>query len=389
MAEPELSYPVRKAAWSEDVVESKLQAFHDLRQRKARVRRAAGVSVLAAASLALGFVAWDQLGPGARVQEQASLSEPSSDGRKPVSTGAGARDLSVPMSHQGEGQVSFPDGSHAQLLTEEARLSVLEVTGRAVSVDLPAGEAKFEVTPNPARRFVVKARDVLITVLGTKFLVTHEGARTRVAVEEGKVRVDYLGDKTLLTRGEARWFEKEPTGEAEEATLSEGKPSLQGSHAPPENEAASRKKQFLSHHKKAEYAEAYAILAQDRTVAGTTSEELMKAADAARYSGHPKEATAYLKRIPSSHSLGVAALFTLGRLYLHELGQPVEAANAFSRVRALSPGGPLAEDALFREVEARAKAGQSGEAQKLAQKYGQLYPTSRRRAAVERISGLK
>src|SRR5262249_8117411 len=86
--------------------------------------------------------------------------------------------------------------------------------------------------------------------------------------------------------------------------------------------------------------------------------ELMLAADVARLSGHPADAVPYLERILGSRGsdprAGLAA-FTLGRVLLEELGRPAEAANAFARARRA--GGPLAEDALAREVEASSRAG--------------------------------
>jgi len=50
------------------------------------------------------------------------------------------------------------------------------------------------------------------------------------------------------------------------------------------------------------------------------------------------------------------AAFTLGRVLLDELGRPSEAVDAFPLAR--SSGGPLAEDALAREVEALSRAGE-------------------------------
>jgi tetratricopeptide (TPR) repeat protein len=150
----------------------------------------------------------------------------------------------------------------------------------------------------------------------------------------------------------------------------------------------SLREQFLDHHKRAEYAEAYAVLHRDKSVA-TSAADFLKAADAARYSGHPAEAVKYLQQIPARDALGPSARFTLGRLYLHELGNPAQAASAFAEVQRLAPGGPLSEDALFRETEARSGAGQASAARTLAEKYIRLYPQSRRRQAVERFGGLK
>jgi hypothetical protein len=83
-----------------------------------------------------------------------------------------------------------------------------------------------------------------------------------------------------------------------------------------------------------------------------------------------------------------AALLSLGRVLLENLGQPSEAAEAFALARGCAPHGPLAEDALAREVEALSKAGHSREAYERAQLYVQSYPSGRRLHAVRLFGGL-
>jgi transmembrane sensor len=117
--------------------------------------------------------------------------------------------------------------------------------------------------------------------------------------------------------------------------------------------------------------------------------ELLLAADAARLSGHPAEAVPYLQRVLRGHGhdprAGLAA-FTLGRVLLDELGRPSEADDAFALAR--SAGGPLAEDALAREVEAVSRAGDVTRSRELALLYQRLYPNGRRAKAVSRFGGL-
>jgi len=117
--------------------------------------------------------------------------------------------------------------------------------------------------------------------------------------------------------------------------------------------------------------------------------DLLLAADAARLSGHPAEAVPYLERVLRGHGrdprTGLAA-FTLGRVLLDELGRPSEAVDAFALAR--SSGGPLAEDALAREVEALARAGDVTRSRELALLYRRLYPNGRRAKAVSRFGGL-
>jgi transmembrane sensor len=117
--------------------------------------------------------------------------------------------------------------------------------------------------------------------------------------------------------------------------------------------------------------------------------DLLLAADTARLSGDPGAAVPYLERVVRNHAgdprAGLAS-FTLGRVLLDELGRPSEAADAFARAR--KGGGPLAEDALAREVEATARAGDTVRSQELAREYQALYPNGRRAKSVSRWGGL-
>ena len=113
----------------------------------------------------------------------------------------------------------------------------------------------------------------------------------------------------------------------------------------------------------------------------------MLAADAARLSGHPAEATPYLERIVRKYRGDVRAplaAFTLGRILLYQLGRPGEAADAFALVRKILPEGPLSSDALAREAEAADRAGQRERARGLAEEYVAKYPSGRRLESVRR-----
>jgi transmembrane sensor len=83
------------------------------------------------------------------------------------------------------------------------------------------------------------------------------------------------------------------------------------------------------------------------------------------------------------------AAFTLGRILLSQLDRPAEAADAFALARRLAPGGTLAPDALAREVEAAARAGDRARARRLAEEYLARHPPGRRAASVRRFGGLE
>lgn len=83
--------------------------------------------------------------------------------------------------------VSLPDGSSI-ILGAASRIAVaLSSTDR--SIELRAGEAFFDVTPDSDRPFTVVAGDVRVRVTGTAFDVQRKGRVTQVAVAEGHVRV--------------------------------------------------------------------------------------------------------------------------------------------------------------------------------------------------------
>ncbi|MDZ3993631.1 FecR family protein [Pseudomonas sp. Teo4] len=84
-------------------------------------------------------------------------------------------------------QVDLPDGSHLEL-NGGTRLQVAFSAGRRHIV-LEAGEAMFTVAHDTSRPFVVDTAQGSVTVTGTRFDVRLDPALTRVAVEQGSVRV--------------------------------------------------------------------------------------------------------------------------------------------------------------------------------------------------------
>ncbi len=87
--------------------------------------------------------------------------------------------------------IALADGSRVTLNTHTRARAIVNDRERQVWLD--EGEAYFEVRHDPARSFVVTAGRDRITVLGTKFSVRHEGGRTQVLVQEGRVRLERAG----------------------------------------------------------------------------------------------------------------------------------------------------------------------------------------------------
>lgn len=83
--------------------------------------------------------------------------------------------------------VALPDGSVIDL-NSRSRLQVRFEQDRRV-IELAEGEAMFSVAHDTSRPFVVEAGNGKVTVTGTRFDVRRDVTQTRVAVEQGTVKV--------------------------------------------------------------------------------------------------------------------------------------------------------------------------------------------------------
>ena len=95
--------------------------------------------------------------------------------------------------------VPLADGSHVTLNTDSRIRVALEAKERRV--DLDRGEAFFDVAKDPARPFIVQAGDKRVVAVGTQFSVRRDHNDIRVAVTEGKVRVEDASSPVVLTAG--------------------------------------------------------------------------------------------------------------------------------------------------------------------------------------------
>ena len=290
-----------------------------------------------------------------------------------------------------EALFALRDGSVVMPLSPTSRLVAKSVSRQLVDLELVAGSAHFDVAPDPEREFRVGAGGVEIVVVGTKFTVERQGERTIVAVESGKVRVTWERGQQLLEPGERGSFPPFETAQASPARAPETPlpeaPTVQPRVAPAPPGADWR---ALANHEK--FAAAYRVLHDKaKPLTPTSIDDLLLAADVARRSGHAVDSAPYLERalaLHASDARSAVVAFTLGRVRLADLDDPAGAAAAFARARAAAPQGPLAEDALAREVEARFRSGDKLRAHALAEEYVKTWPSGSRMGAVRHFGGL-
>jgi hypothetical protein len=244
---------------------------------------------------------------------------------------------------QGSTAGSFAGDALAELSGDDARLVIEDESPERVVARL-SGKGRFRVLPRPGRSVEIRTAELRMHVLGSSFMVEElpEG-RAHVAVERGLVEVSWIGGGTVLQGGQSGTFP--PTAVAERAPKRSERPDPAG--------------------------------------------ELMAAADAARLGGEPGRAVAPLKRVVERHRRdrrAPLAAFSLGRVLLDDLHRPGQAAAAFQKARKLWPSGPLAQDALAREAEARAAAGQAGRAAELAAQYLAREPGGRHAEAMRALT---
>ena len=283
------------------------------------------------------------------------------------------------------------DGSVVMPLDPTSRMVAKSVSPQLVELELVAGSAHFDVAPNRAREFRVSAGRVSIVVVGTRFSVERQGERTAVAVEAGRVRVEWERGQQLLDPGERGSFppfepanEAAPDHEAVERATQPEAPTVEPRVVRPAAD-------WRPLAERGEFVAAYRVLHdKGKAVTWSNVDDLLLAADVARRSGHAADSVRYLERALTLHGDARSAVvaFTLGRVRLFDLDDPAGAAAAFAQARAAAPDGPLAEDALAREVEARFRSGEKARARALAEEYVKTWPSGARIHAVRHFGGL-
>jgi transmembrane sensor len=276
------------------------------------------------------------------------------------------------------GAVHYADGSVAELGPAGGIVHLDQQEAELVSSTVVSGSARFDVVPNHARSFEVHAGDVTVRVVGTAFVVERSGSGAHVSVERGRVRVSWPGGEALLGVGEGGEFP--PVAAVAAAEVADASAAPVPALALP---LAPHIWRDLAKHGR--YAQAFAALRQTPNDVRDEPQDLLLAADVARLSSHPAQAVAPLRKVtqlyPKDPRAPVAA-FTLGRVLLDDLGRAAEAVPAFALAESLWPSGPLAGDALAREVEALKRLGQIPQARAIAEKYVTRHPDGSHAAAL-------
>ena len=223
------------------------------------------------------------------------------------------------------GEHLLADGSRLTLRAA-TRLTVTENSGPALSFTLDEGLAHFSVTPETGRTWRVFAGDTVVEVVGTVFQVEHTGARVRVVVERGVVRVSgprVPGREVLLAAGQALDV-VDPVVRAETPPSA---PAPLPPRPPVAREVTARRQPAV------EDAGLPLPPALEVDLA-----EALRSADALRASGRDEEAMAALQQLVEQHPAApeaALAAFTLARL--HQQRGSVELARRWYQ-QALSLG---------------------------------------------------
>lgn len=283
--------------------------------------------------------------------------------------------------------------SHVTVLRSDTDVRALPSEGERAGFELVAGAVRVEAT---MLHVLVAGQRLLADQ--ARFELVRAGEGFELHVLEGTVRFGErdLGPGThfVLDPGAVPAVAEPDATPPDAAEPDEGPTEPDATARPrPRSDARPSKPKWRALVQSRDWAEAYTEMKRaDPKSVRSSVDALMAAADAARFGGHPDEAPSYLEEVVDEHArhpMAPLAAFTLGRVYLEQLGASEKAARAFAKARSLAPKGALAADALAREVEAWAKAGERDKARTRAQEYLAAYPEGRRAAAVRRHGALE
>jgi ferric-dicitrate binding protein FerR (iron transport regulator) len=242
------------------------------------------------------------------------------------------------------------------------------------------GIIRFETKQRETKRLVVHVGILTIEDIGTIFTVeTLSDTQARVSVTEGQILVTWPSGRVELEAGKEGIFPL--VGDATQAQDATRKPLSSALSGQVEDwRWAARKGQNTR---------ALKLIDEDPARVSDRTDDLLLAADVMRLTGHPRRAVAYLKRVVNRfphNARSASAAFTLGKVFLDELGRPRQAAGAFAI--AARDNSPLAEEASAREVEAWSRAQEPGRAHAAAMRYLRNFPKGARADMVRALADI-
>jgi hypothetical protein len=302
----------------------------------------------------------------------------------------------------GPALLTLLDGSEVQV-APSGRVDFQALSSESVRLQLTRGWVELEVTHSPGREFVVQAGGVDVVVRGTHFRVElGEGDPqvVKVAVTRGKVEVRERrsGAQTKQLTAGMSWTmgQRDAGNHAELTATPSAAPAEPVPSAAPISDAAAAPSggdRFEELYQARELKQAYDSLGDagfGRALESAGPKRLLHLADAARLSGHPRQAASAFdslrRRYRGDARAGLAAM-ELGRLRLDSFGDPAGALEAFRDALALSGSPSLQEDALARQAQALEALGNAAGCRRVKADYLRRYPNGIHSASIARRCG--
>jgi transmembrane sensor len=296
----------------------------------------------------------------------------------------------------GPAQLKLPEGSQVQV-SPSGRVDFQALAPDSVRLVLTRGWVELDVSHVAGRKFVVQAGGVDVVVRGTHFRVELADADPQVvsvAVTRGAVEVIERQSGNVAKR----------LGAGMSWTMGQRAAPVAPSAEPPQapvvaapvasaDQATTNTDRFDELYKARKLKQAYDSLGDagfERAAASSGPKRLLELADAARLSGHPRQAAGALdslrRRYRSDARAGLAAL-ELGRLRLDSFGDPAGALEALRDAQALSRSPSVQEDALARQAQALEALGNAAGCRRVQADYLKRYPSGIHSASIARRCG--
>lgn len=305
----------------------------------------------------------------------------------------------------------FADGTRFTLSAgTSARVASLDAQGAHLVIE--KGRVAAAVTHRPASRWRVDVGPFQVAVVGTRFDVSWD-ATARVLelkLDEGAVRVSggLLGEALDVRAGQRlRAFADDArvelsNGEGPDRTEPEQAPSAASTTtavapevprgvapvtkaAPPVSTAAPAWRSLVAAGKFREALAAAEQLGFDAECSRASGADALALGDAARLSGSAARAEQAYAAARSKLPSGGRASYGLGLVAFDQRGDFLRAARYFEAYLREQPAGSLRAEATGRLMEAWQRAGRTGEARQVAERYLARYPQGPQAARAKQL----